>query len=99
MLWRRSIDRAGSLLAPSCLPSVFPVMFLRLFVAVDRGAECCAIAPVAVEHPLDHLLAPLEVDVDVRRLPALHGDEALEQQPAANGIDRGDAEHVANRTV
>ena len=31
---------------------------------------------------LDHFLAPfvLEVDVDVRRLVALAGDEALEQQ-------------------
>ena len=41
-----------------------------------------AVAAVGLVDPLDHLLAPLvlEVDVDVGRLAALLGDEALEQQ-------------------
>ena len=50
---------------------------------------------------LDHLLAPLvlEVDVDVGRLGPLGGDEALEQQAAAHRIDLGDAEAVADRGI
>ena len=50
---------------------------------------------------LDDLLAPLvlEVDVDVGRLVALGRDEALEQQPAAHRIDRGDAQAVAHRRI
>jgi hypothetical protein len=50
---------------------------------------------------LDHLLAPLmlEIDVDVGRLAALGGDEALEQKVGALGIDLGDAEAEAHRRV
>ena len=56
------------------------------------------IAAVGVEHPLHDDLAPLvlEIDIDVGRLAALLADEALEQQVVAVGIDRGDAEHVAD---
>jgi hypothetical protein len=56
------------------------------------------IAAVGFEHPLHHDLAALvlEVDIDVRRLPTLLGDEALEQQIVALRIDRGNAEHVAD---
>ena len=56
-------------------------------------------AAVAAVDVLDHLLAPLvlEIDVDVRRLAALGGDEALEQEIDARGIDLGDAEAVADR--
>ncbi len=43
--------------------------------------------------------ARLEVDVDVRRLAPLGRDEALEQQPGPHRVDRGDAEHVADRGV
>ena len=51
--------------------------------------------------PLDHLLAPLmlEIHVDIGRLAALLGDEALEQEIVAAGIDRGDAEHIADGRV
>ena len=47
---------------------------------------------------LDHLLAPLvlEVDVDVGRLVALGRDEALEQEVDANRIDRGDPKAIAD---
>ena len=50
---------------------------------------------------LDHLLAPLvlEIDVDVGRLVALRRDEALEQEVDAVGVDRGDAEAVADRGI
>ena len=56
------------------------------------------VAAVGLEDPLHDDLAPLvlEIDVDVGRLAALLGDEALEQQVVAVGIDRGDAEHVAD---
>ena len=66
-------------------------------VAAERGV----VAAVGVEHPLHDVLAPLvlEIDVDVRRLVPLLGDEALEQQIVAAGIDRGDAEHEADRRV
>jgi hypothetical protein len=50
---------------------------------------------------LDHLLAPLvlEVDVDVRRLIALGRDEALEQKIETRRIDLGDPEAVADRGI
>ena len=41
----------------------------------------------------------LEIDVDVRRLAALGADEALEQQAAADRVDGGDAEDVADGGV
>ena len=48
-----------------------------------------------------HLLAPLmlEVDVDVRRLVALLGDEALEQHAHARRVDLGDADAIADDGV
>jgi hypothetical protein len=51
---------------------------------------------------LDDPLAPLaarQVEVDVRPFSALLGKKALEQQIHADGIDRGDAEHIADRAV
>ena len=67
-------------------------------IADDGRAEGGVIAAVGVEDPLHDDLAPfmLEIDVDVRRLAALLRDEALEQEVVAAGIDRGDAEHVAD---
>ena len=54
---------------------------------------------VALVDPLDHLLAPVgvEVDVDVGLLVAVLGDEPLERQPVEDRVDRGDAERVADR--
>ncbi len=59
------------------------------------------VAPVLAVDVLEHLLAPLvlEVDVDVRRLLALHADEALEEQPHPHRVDRGDLQRVADRRV
>ena len=67
----------------------------------DRRRQPGAVAAVLVVDVLDHLLAPLmlEIDVDVGRLLALGADEALEQQVDAVGIDLGDAEAVADRGV
>ena len=47
------------------------------------------VAAIGVEHPLHDDLAPLmlEIDVDIGRLAPLLGDEALEQQIVAIGID------------
>ena len=51
-------------------------------IADDGGGEAGAVAAVAGIDILDHLLAPLmlEIDVDVGRLLALGRDEALEQE-------------------
>ena len=67
----------------------------------DGGGERRAVAAVFFVEVLDHFLAPLvlEVDVDVGRLVALAGDEALEQHRHARGIDLGDAEGVAHGGV
>ena len=73
-----------------------------LGAVADHGrAERGMVAAVGLEHPLHDDLAPLvlEIDIDVGRLAPLLGDEALEQQIVAVGIDRGDAEHVADRRV
>ena len=65
----------------------------------DHGrAQSGMIAAVGLEHPLHDDLSPFvfKIDVDVGRLAALFADEALEQQVVASGIDRGDAENVAD---
>ena len=70
-------------------------------IADDGGGEPGAIAAIACVDILDHLLAPLvlEIDVDVGRLLALGRDEALEQQIDLGRIDLGDAEAVADGGV
>ena len=59
------------------------------------------IAAVLVEDPLHDDFAPFmfEIDVDVRRLVALLRDEALEQEVVSCGIDRGDAQDVADSAI
>ena len=59
------------------------------------------VAAIGFEHPLHDDLAPLvlEIHVDIGRLAPLLRDEALEQQIIALGVDRGDAQHVANCAV
>ncbi len=68
-------------------------------VVDDGGADGGALAAVAAVEILDHLLAPLvlEVDVDIGRLAPLRRDEALEQHVDAGGIDGGDAEADSTR--
>ena len=69
----------------------------------DGGADGGAVAAISFVDVLHHQLAPLvlEVDVDVGRLVALLGDEALEQHVVVGlaGIDRGDAEAEADRRI
>ena len=67
-------------------------------VADDGRGQRGALARVLAVDVLDHLLAPLvlEVDVDVGRLVALLRDEALEQHGAALGVDLGDEQAVAH---
>ena len=69
---------------------------------MDHGrGDAGAVAAVFLVDVLDHFLAPLmlEIDVDVGRLLALLGDEALEQQVAGRRVDRGDAEAITDRAV
>ena len=68
----------------------------------DRGGERGAVATVLAVDVLQHLLAPLvlEIDVDVGRLVALARDEALEQQRRAPlRVHRGDPQAVAHARV
>ena len=67
-------------------------------IADDGRGDAGAVAAVALVDILDHLLAPLmlEIDVDVGRLLALLRDEAREQQIVLRRIDAGDAEHIAD---
>ena len=70
-------------------------------VADHGGGEGGVVAPVGAIDPLDHLLAPLvlEIDVDVGRLLALGRDEALEQQVQPRRVDGGDVQRVADGRV
>ncbi len=66
-----------------------------------RGGEAGALAPIAIIDILDHLFAPLvlEVDVDVGRLVALGRDEALEQKIEMRRIDLSDAKAITDRGI
>ena len=70
-------------------------------VVDHRGAERGPLPAVARVEVLDHLLAPLvlEVDVDVGRLAAAVGEEAGEEEPVLGRVDRRDAEAEAHRRV
>ena len=59
------------------------------------------LAPVRLVDPLDDLLAPVrvEVDVDVGLLVAQRRQEPLERQVVEDRVDRGDVEQVADGTV
>ena len=75
----------------------------RAFGTVTNHRRCKrrAPAPIFAIDVLDHLLAPLvlEIDVDVRRLVPLARNEALEQHVHPHGVDLGDAERVAHDRV
>jgi hypothetical protein len=59
------------------------------------------VSAIGVVDPLQDDLASLvlEIHIDVRRLAPFLGDEALEQQVVAFGVDGGDAQDVADRRV
>ena len=65
------------------------------------GGEARMFAAIFLVDVLDHLLAPLmlEIDVDIRRLAALGRHEALEQQIDGIGADIGDAEAIADDRI
>ena len=67
----------------------------------DGRGQRRALAPVLLEHVLDDFLASfvLEVDVDVRRLVALHADETLEQHGDVDRVHLGDAQGVAHDRI
>ncbi len=60
-----------------------------------------AVMAVFVVDVLDHLLAPLvlEIDVDVRWLIAFAADETLEQQVGALGVDLGHIQAITDRRI
>ena len=102
---RRERDRsfASRSSAVSGRPSALPTSRTaeRGAVADDVGDHRGVVAAVLGVDVLDHLLAPLvlDVEVDVRRLGALAGEEALEEQAHPHGIDGGDPQAVADRGV
>ena len=67
-------------------------------VADDGRSERRAVAAVFVVDVLNDLLTALmlEVNVDVRRLGALLGDEAFEEHADPRRVDRGDAQAIAD---
>ena len=64
-----------------------------------HGGAALAVALVDVLDDAFALFAAGEVDIDVGPLAALFGEEALEQQVHADGVDGGDAERVADGAV
>src|SRR3546814_7882890 len=70
-------------------------------VVDDGRGDPRAVATIAVIDMLDHLLAPLmlEIDVDVGRLVALGRHEAREEQFVLHRVDRGDAEQEADDRI
>ncbi|KWV86540.1 hypothetical protein PFLmoz3_03973 [Pseudomonas fluorescens] len=73
----------------------------RGVVTADHRRQGCTGAAIALEHVLQHLFAALvlKVHVDVRRLVALFGQEALEQQVGQARVDFGDAQGKTHRRV
>ncbi len=67
----------------------------------DRRAKARAVAAIGLVDVLDHLLAALmfEIDVDVGRLVARLGHEALEDHGADLGRDGGDAQRIADHGI
>ena len=84
-------------------PRALPTSRTALARAIgdDDGRHAGPVAAVLVVDVLQHLLAPLvlEIDVDVRRLVPLLADEPLEQHVDPLGIDAGHAQAVADRRV
>src|SRR5579872_844217 len=70
-------------------------------IADDGCCESGTVAPIFPVNILDHLLAPLmlEIDIDIGRLVALGGDEPLEQEIEPRRVDRGDAETKTHRRI
>ncbi len=67
-------------------------------VGDDGGGKPGMLAAIFFVDVLDHLLAPLmlEIDVDVGRLAPFGRDEALEQEVGQRRVDIGDADAIAD---
>src|SRR5208337_2606847 len=91
---RRHIGRKAERFASLAHRSARPV-------ANDGGSKACAMPAEAVIDILDHLLAPLmlEIHVDIGRLIARVRDEALEKEVRAGGIDLGDAKGITDGRI
>ncbi len=70
-------------------------------IAHDVGHHGGVGAAVLLVHVLDHLFPTvvLNVQIDVGRLGALLGEEALEEQIHSHGVDGGNPQAVAHRRV
>ena len=70
-------------------------------VVNDGRADSRPVPAIALIDVLDHLLAPLvlEIDVDVGRLAAVLGNEPGEEQLDFGRVDFGDAETIADDAV
>ena len=98
------IDRLGHMIDQ---PGLQPQRFARVAhrapgpIADHRRRQRGAVAAIALINVLNDFLAPgmFEIDIDVRRLVALAGDEALEQQFDPGWIDFGDPQAIAHRRV
>ena len=67
----------------------------------DRGGKRGAVSAVPFVEVLDDFFTPFvfEVDIDIRWLETLFGDEAFEQHVHAGRIDFGDEQAVADRGI
>ena len=67
----------------------------------DGGGQTSAVAAIFAVEILDHLLAPLmlEIDVDIGRFLAVFGDEAVKQQSVLSRIDAGDTQAIAHSGI
>ncbi len=96
----RARERGSHILAqPHCLAHLAD---RHARAVVDHGgAQPGAVAAIALVYMLDHFLAPLmlEIDIDVGRLVAVLGDEAVEQQCVLCRIDCGDPQAIAHRRI
>ena len=66
-----------------------------------RGTETGAVAAIAFVDMLDHLLAPLmlEIDINVGRFVARLGHEPFKHHGADFGRNRGDAQRIAHHRI
>ncbi len=70
-------------------------------IAGDDRRERRTLATVGLIDPLDDLLAPLmlEIDIDIGRLLAFAAHEPLEQEFVLDRVDRGDAKQITDAAV
>ena len=91
-------------MSPAAKPSTLPDLACGAAAAVGddiRGHRRAALA-VPLVNVLDDALAPVaarQIEIDVRPLAALLGEEPLEEQIHADRIDGRDAERVADGAI